>query len=119
MFAPADGGSATLSCGRQCAPTGGSAFLSNAYYRLAQRFGLDVPWDYSIASGEGPHVVAEKILADLERTLPTVVSKVALKDFIAVESEEPVGAARIVGRSFGENYAPRVAVSEFSKGQAT
>jgi hypothetical protein len=115
MFEPYDGAAAWLTCGREWAPKDGAPFLSNAYSKLAQRFGLDVPLDYPIANGEEPIIVVEKIVADLDRSLPIVVSKVSLNDLLAVENEEPTGAAVIVTRSFGENYATSVDISDFSE----
>lgn len=89
--------------------------MSNSYSQLAQRFGLNVPLSYPIENGELPITVVEKIVADLERSLPIVVSKISLHDLIAVENEEPTGAAAIVTRSFGENYAASVDISDFSE----
>lgn len=115
MFEPYDGAAAWLTCGREWAPKKGASFLSNAYSKLAQRFRLDVPLDYPIANGEQPIIVVDKIVADLERSLPIVVSEVSLNDLIAVENEEPTGAAAIVIRSFGKNYAASVDISDFSE----
>lgn len=64
---------------------------------------------------EQPIIVVEKIVADLKRSLPIIVSKVSLNDLIAIENEEPTGAAAIVMRSFGENYAASVDISDFSE----
>lgn len=114
-FEPSDGAAAWMSCGREWTPKGWAMFLSNGYSKLAQHFGLDLPAEYPIASGEQPIIVVEKIVADLERSLPIVVSKVSLNDLIAVENEEPTGAAVIVRRSFGENYAASVDISDFSE----
>jgi hypothetical protein len=113
MFEPYDGAGAWLTCGREWAPKEGAPYLSNAYSKLAQHFGLEVPLHYQIASGEQPIIVVEKIVADLERSLAIVVSKVSLNDLIAVENEEPTGAAVIVIRRFGENYAASVDISDF------
>jgi len=38
-----------------------------------------------------------------------------LSDLITVENEEPTGAAVIRMRSFGENYAASVDISDFSE----
>ena len=113
MFEPSDGAAAWMTCGREWTPKEGAPFLSNAYSRLAQRFELDLPVDYPIASGEQPIIVVEKIVADLERSLPIVVSKVSLNDLVAIENEEPHGAAVIVIRSYGANYVASVAISDF------
>lgn len=115
MFEPHDGAAAGMSCGREWTPKGWATFLSNSYSQLAQRFGLNVPLSYPIENGELPITVVEKIVADLERSLPIVVSKISLHDLIAVENEEPTGAAAIVTRSFGENYAASVDISDFSE----
>jgi len=77
IFAPYDGAAAWMTCGREWTPKRGTPFLSNAYSRLAGRFGLDVPLGYPIRGGEQPIVVVEKILADLQRSLPIVVAKVS------------------------------------------
>lgn len=110
MFEPHDGAAAGLTCGREWTPQQGAPFLSNVYAKLAQRFGLDVPVNYPIAEGEQPMVVVKKIVADLERSLPTVVSKISLHDLIVVENEGPVGAAMLTMGSARENYK----VSDFS-----
>lgn len=115
MFEPYDGAAAWLTCGREWAPKEWAPFLSNAYSKLAQRFGLDVPLDYPIGNGEQPIIVVEKIVADLERSLPIVVSKVSMNDLLAIENEEPSGAAAIVTRSYGANYRASVDISDFSE----
>ena len=94
----------------------GASFLSNAYSKLAQRFGLEVPLDYPIANGEQPIIVVEKIVVALKRSLPIVVSKVSLNDLVAVENEEPSGTAVSAVRSCGANYAANVDISDFSEG---
>jgi hypothetical protein len=113
-FEPHDGAAAWMSCGREWTPKGWAMFLSNGYSKLAQRFGLDLPVSYPIASGEQPIIVVEKIAADLKRSLPVIVSRVSLDDLVAIENEEPSGAAVNVIRSFGANYADSVEVSDFS-----
>jgi hypothetical protein len=115
MFEPSDGAAAWMTCGREWTPREGASFLSNAYSRLAQRFGLELPVDYPIANGEQPIIVVEKIVADLKRSLPIVVAKVSMNDLIAIENEEPHGAAVNVVRSFGANYAASVDISDFSE----
>ena len=62
MFEPYDGAAAWMTCGRQWTPKQGAPFLSNAYSKLARRFGLDLPLVYPIASGEQPIIVVEKIV---------------------------------------------------------
>jgi len=74
-----------------------------------------VPLDYSIASSEQPIIVVEKIVGDMKRSLPIVVSEVSLNDLVAVENEEPSGAAVSTGRNFGANYAASVDISDFSE----
>lgn len=113
-FEPHDGAAAGISCGREWTPKGWATFLSNSYSTLARRCGLDVPLSYPIENDEQPTIVVEKIVADLKRSLPIVISKVSLNDLIAVENEEPTGAAVIVIRSLGENYAASVDISDFS-----
>lgn len=113
IFEPYDGAAAWMTCGRQWTPKEGAPFLSNAYSKLAERFGLDLPLGYPIANDEQPVIVVEKIVADLHCSLPIVVSKASLNDLIAVENEEPTGAAVIVIRSFGKNYAASVDISDF------
>lgn len=68
---------------------------------------------YRIATEQQPTIVAEMILADLKRSLPIVVAKVSMEDLIAIENEEPIGAALCVRRGFGDNYAATVDISEF------
>jgi hypothetical protein len=115
MFEPYDGAAAWMTCGREWTPKEGAPFLSNAYSKLAQRFGVDLPLDYPIANGEQPSIVAERIVADLKRSLPIVVSKVSMTDLLAIENEEPSGAAASAVRSFGANYATNVDISDFSE----
>lgn len=113
MFEPSDGAAAWMTCGREWTPKDGAPFLSNVYSIVAQRFGLDLTQDYPIASGEQPIVVVEKIVADLMRSLPIVLSKVSLNDLVAVENEEPHGAAVNAMRSFGANYTADVDIGHF------
>lgn len=115
MFEPYDGAAAWMTCGREWTPKEGAPFLSNAYSKLAQRYGLYLPLAYPIANGEQPIIVVEKIVTDLRRSLPIVISKVSLNDLITVENEEPTGAAVSGIKSFGENYAARVDISDFSE----
>jgi hypothetical protein len=114
VFEPYDGAGAAMSCGREWTPKGAASFLSNHYAKLAARFGLDLPLIYPIASGEQPAIVAEKILADLKRSLPIVVAKVSMEDLVAIENEEPIGAALCISRGFGAGAAANVEISEFS-----
>jgi hypothetical protein len=114
-FEPCDGAAAGMSCGREWTPHGQATFLSNDYSTLAQRFGLDLPLSYPIASGEQPIIVVEKIVADLKRSLPIVVARVSMNDLLAVENEEPRGGAANAIRSFGANYAASVDISDFSE----
>ena len=116
MFEPYDGAAAWMSCGREWTPKGKATFLSNGYPTLAQRFGLELPVDYPIANGEQqPIIVVEKVVADLTRSLPIVVAKVSMNDLIAIENEEPHGAAVNVVRNFGANYAASVDISDCSE----
>jgi hypothetical protein len=115
MFEPSDGAAAWMSFGREWSPKGHGRFLSNAYSKLAQRLGFDLPLDYPIAKGEQPIIVVEKIVADLKRSLPSVLAKVSMNDLLAIENEEPHGAAAIVLRSLGTDYAASVDVSDFSE----
>jgi hypothetical protein len=114
-FEPYDGNAAWISCGREWTPKGQATFLSNAYSKLAERFGLAVPLSYPIADGEQPIVVVEKVTADLKRSLPIVVSKVSLNDLVVIENEEPYGAAANAVRSFGVNYSASVDIGDFSE----
>ena len=115
MFEPYDGAAAWITFGREWTPREGAAFLSNAYSKLTRRFGLELPLEYPIANGELPIIVVEKIVTDLQRSLPHVLSKVSLNDLTAVENQEPTGAAVISMKSFGESYAASVGISDFSK----
>jgi hypothetical protein len=89
--------------------------LCAAYSMLAQRFGLNLPLDYPMSSSEQPIIVVQKIVADLERSLPIVVAKVSMNDLLGIENEEPHGAAVSVLRSFGANYPASVDISDFSE----
>ena len=113
-FEPIDGAGAAMTCGREWTPKGAASFLSNYYSKLAARFGLDLPLIYPIANGEQPTIVAEKILADLKRSLPIVVAKVSLNDLVAIENEEPIGAALCIRRGFDADAAASIDISEFS-----
>lgn len=112
-FDPNDSMSAGISCGREWAPRGAAAFLSNRYSKLAQRLGVDVPAFYPMDRSEPLNTFMERILADLKRSLPIVVANASLNDLIAVENEEPSGAAVNVMRTYGTNYAAAVDISEF------
>ncbi len=114
MFEPIDGAAAWMTCGRKWTPKKGAPFLSNAYSMLAQRFGLNLPLDYPMSSSEQPIIVVQKIVADLERSLPIVVAKVSMNDLLAIENEHH-GAAVSVLRSFGANYPASVDISNFSE----
>lgn len=109
-----DSDHAWIDCGREWAPKGAASFLSNGYSTLAQRFGLDVPVSYPMDRREPLDVLAARILADLKRSLPMVASKVTMGDLLAVENEEPRGAAVNILRGYGENAAATVDVSDFS-----
>ena len=113
-FEPIDGAGAGMTCGRKWTPKGAASFLSNHYSKLAARFGLELPCIYPIASGEQPMIVAEKILSDLKRSLPIVVAKVSMEDLVAIENEEPIGAALCIRRGLDADAAASVDISEFS-----
>jgi hypothetical protein len=115
IFDPVDSDCAWINCGREWTPKGWAMLLSNNYSILAQRFGLDVPLSYLMDRGEPLDILAERILSDLKRSLPIVVSKVSMDDLVAIENEEPAGAAVNVIRSFGANYAASVDISDFSE----
>lgn len=115
IFDPVDSDCAWIYCGREWTPKGWAMFLSNNYSMLAQRFGLDVPLSYLMDRGEPLDVFAERLLTDLQRSLPIVVSKVSIDDLVAIENEEPHGAAVNVIRSLGPNYADSVEISDFPK----
>jgi hypothetical protein len=114
VFEPIDGAYAGMTCGRKWTPKGAASFLSNHYSKLAARFGLELPCIYPIASGEQPTIVAKKILSDLKRSLPIVVAKVSMEDLVAIENEEPIGAALCIRRGFDADAAASVDISEFS-----
>lgn len=111
-----DSDSVGISFGREWSPKGAASYLSNSYSTMAQRFGLDVPLTYPMESirCEPLDVLAKRILADLKRTLPIVISKVTMSDLVAVENEEPRGAAVNVVRGYGADYAATVEISPFS-----
>lgn len=54
-----------------------------------------------------------QLVADLERTLPTIIAKMSMEDLLAIEQEEPIGAALCTAKGYGANYLERVSVSEF------
>ena len=60
-------------------------------------------------------MLVEQIVADVKRSLPVVVSNVALSDLLAVENDEPSGAAVNAARTFGANYSACVDISVFSE----
>jgi hypothetical protein len=115
IFDPVDSDCAWINCGREWTPKGWAMLLSNNYSKLAQRFGLDVPLSYPMDRREPLDIFAERILADLKRSLPIVVAKVSMNDLLAVENEEPSGAAASPVRSFGANYSASVDISDFSE----
>jgi hypothetical protein len=115
IFDHVDSDHAWIDCGREWAPKGAASFLSNGYSRLAQRFGLDVPLTYPMDRREPLDVLAKKILNDLKRSLPIVASKVAMSDLLAIENEEPRGAAVNVTRGYGADYTATVHISDFSE----
>lgn len=114
VFEPNDGGVAWMSCGREWSLKGQFLCLSSSYWRLAQRSGFELPREYPIGAEESQDAVAERIVADLKRSLPVIVSRVSLSDLVAVESEEPHGAAAMALRSFGANYSAEVQISDFA-----
>lgn len=114
VFEPIDGAGAGMTCGREWRPKGAASFLSNHYAKLAAHFGFELPLIYPMTSSEQPTNVAEKILADLKRSLPVVVAKVSLDDLVAIENEEPIGAALCIRRGFDADAAPSVDIGEFS-----
>jgi hypothetical protein len=114
-FEPIDGSYAGMFSGREWTSKGRRLFLSNQYSKLAQRFGLDVPETYELMGDrEQQNAVVEKMVTDLRRSLPIVVSKVSLNDLLAVENDEPYGAAARM-RTFGMSDVADVEISGFSE----
>lgn len=103
-----------MSCGREWKPNGAASFLSNHYAKLAARFGLDLPLIYPIASGEHPTIVAEKILADLKRSLPIVVAQVSMEDLVAIETKNLSGLPS-ASRGGSARTTPQVSISASSQ----
>lgn len=114
-FNPVDGSAAWMDCGRQWSWKGQCLFLSNGYQQLAKQFGLDVPQYYPMDTRDQRDSLMQQILADMKRTLPIIVSNVSLNDLLAIENEEPRGAAVMAARSFGANYSACVDISSFSE----
>jgi hypothetical protein len=114
-FEPFDGSAAWISCGREWYTQGRFMCFSGEYPKLAQRFGVGLPAYYELPGGEPLEPVAEKIIADLRRSLPLILSKLSLSDLQAIENAEPTGAAVNAVRSFGENYSAHVDIRGFSE----
>ncbi len=112
-FDPHDGNAAWMSYGREWTSNGRLLSLSNNYSNLARRFGLDIPPYYAMGDREPQDVVVRKIVTDLKHSLPIVVSRLSLNDLLAVENEEPSGAAAIALRTFGESYSAHVEIRGF------
>lgn len=112
-FEPVDGNFAEVSFGREWYWNERRLFLSNSYSSMARRFGLDVPVSYPMGRGAQQRSVVVQIVADLERTLPIILPRVSLEDLLAVENEEPFGAAVHATRSFGGDYSAHVHITGF------
>lgn len=113
VFDPHDSGCAWMACGREWTPKHGASYLSNKYAALARRFGFSVPRSYSTERREPPAVFVRQLVADLERTLPTIVARMSIEDLYAIEQEEPIGASLCTAKGYGANYLKDVSVSEF------
>ena len=87
-FAPIDGSSAEIYCGREWSARQEHLFLSNYYAVPAKRLGVDTPMFYELGDGEQVNIAMNMMLADLRRTLPLIVARVTLEDLLCIEREE-------------------------------
>jgi hypothetical protein len=111
-FEMGDSNSGGLWCGRQWKGPLGRYCLSNSYSILARRFGFDLPRSYTLGYGDDVKKAMERIVAELVRTLPTILEKVTLDDLEEIEGEE--GGAQQIARGWaGPAYLAHVIVSEF------
>ncbi|PCJ40913.1 MAG: hypothetical protein COA71_09950 [SAR86 cluster bacterium] len=120
VFNSADANSASVSCGRKWVEiykiiNGEQSYLglSGSYSDLVKFFGFDTPSFYEFNSEKGG-VTFNKILKDIQRTLPTVLHKTEIENLISIESE-PHGMKHRMIRTFGENYLEDVSISSFNE----
>jgi hypothetical protein len=59
-------------------------------------------------------MVIEQMAEDVKRTLPTILARLSLEDLLAVEREEPFGAAVRAERYFGPKYLECMEIRDFS-----
>jgi hypothetical protein len=109
-FEAGDSNTAGFSCGRRWSAEQQLLFLSNQYSALAKRFGLETPLFYTLGYGEQIELTMKTMLADLRRTLPTVLQRVSMEDLLAVERDE-FGAETKARMRFGAEYMQHVEIS--------
>lgn len=92
-FDPLDGRSAGLMCGRSWNYSSSVPgllrfqYLSNRYWLLARRFGLELSKHYDLDVEDAQHGDLRSILDELESTLPEILNETRLDDLIAIEQE--------------------------------
>jgi hypothetical protein len=107
-FEPYDGNDGQIFFGRQWI-FGGYTYLSNNYAVMAKRFGFDVRSLYRLREEDGDRTI-EVIVSDLQRSLPTVISKIQLQDVVTVE-QEPYGAKSLAKMILRTNDLSSVQIS--------
>jgi len=109
-FEPADGNDGQIFFGRQWL-FGGHTYLSNNYAVIARRFGIEFRPIYTFGDEDG-HRTIEVVVADLQRTLPSITPKIRLQDLIAAE-REPYGAEELAKMILHTNDLSSVQISCF------
>jgi hypothetical protein len=118
-FDPLDGHSAHVRFGRRWRLNRPGPYraqdvyvLSNHYAALARRIGFEFPPYYALTRGNQFLDDIERMLNDLKRTLPTILARATLNDFISIEVEQG-GARKWAERSYGPSWSRLVEVEEF------
>jgi len=111
-FDPFDGNYAAFSCGREWRKGTKWTRLSNNLSALAKRFAFDMPRTYVLGYGPDIDRTAERMLADLQRVLPSILRRVTLEDLVAIENEE-FGAQLAATRRYGSGFLDHEQPSEF------
>jgi len=113
-FDPFDSNTASISCGRpwRWRKEGGRFLLSNGYSALARRFGIELPPYYTLGYDDAIAKTIERMLSDLQRTLPTVIERTTLEDLIAVEHEQ-FGAHQSAAAHAGPDYLEQFEITDY------
>ena len=111
-FDPADSNSVVISCGRQWVARRGGSLLSNRYSTLGKRLGITVPDYYELGYGDEILRTMERILEDLQRTLPDVMDRTSRDDLLAIE-REPHGAHQHAQAHDGPAYLEQYEISDY------